>query len=243
MRMVKDFRRIAWESMQKDYWIAFVVSLVESVLAGSLVSVAIVIELARLLNKTAGISVQDAYRSPVSVTLIIILIIALVIASIWIIIQFLLGGTVNLGNCRYYVQLVEKKESKFSLLFSGVDSFGKALGLRCWQILWIFIWSVMLIVPGIIAAYRYSMSPYILAENPDMSVREAMRESKRIMHGNKLRLFRLYMSFIGWFILCVLTLGVGWPFLAPYVNAAVTAFYLDVSGQSYRMSWYIGSAN
>ncbi len=58
------------------------------------------------------------------------------------------------------------------------------------------------------------------------------------MHGNKLRLFRLQLSFFGWYLLTALSLGIGSVFLAPYVNAAVAAFYLEVSGQGYRLERY-----
>ena len=92
----------------------------------------------------------------------------------------------------------------------------------------ILVWLLLFIVPGIIAAYRYSMAPYIMAENPTMTAMEAIEESKRLMANNKWRLFCLQLSFIGWYILAALTAGIGGIFLAPYTKAAYTAFYLDL---------------
>ena len=90
----------------------------------------------------------------------------------------------------------------------------------------------MFIIPGLIAAYRYAMADYALCENSEMGVRDALRESSRMMKGNKWKLFCLELSFIGWRILSIFTFGVGQLFLAPYVGQAVAAFYHHVSGRA-----------
>ena len=86
----------------------------------------------------------------------------------------------------------------------------------------------LLIVPGIIKAYSYAMTPYILVDRPELSVRDAIRLSGRMMSGRKLDLFCLHLSFIGWMLLCILTLGIGILFLSPYMMTAQAAFYQDV---------------
>ena len=86
--------------------------------------------------------------------------------------------------------------------------------------------------PGWIAAYRYAMTPYILAEFPDISVMDALRESKRLMAGNKGRLFSLHLSFFGWILLVTFTFGIASIWLTPYMCTADAAFYLDVTGRS-----------
>ena len=98
-----------------------------------------------------------------------------------------------------------------------------------------FLWSLLFIVPGIIASYRYALAPYLMAENPDMGVMEAIARSKELMNGSKWRLFCLQLSFIGWNLLCVLTLGIGYLWLTPYQNAAEAAFYLEVTGRADAM--------
>lgn len=90
----------------------------------------------------------------------------------------------------------------------------------------------IMMLPGIIASYRYAMVPYLIAEFPELSVMDAMEESKRLMRGNKWRLFCLNFSFFGWIILVVLfTLGIGNLWLSPYIRAANAAFYLDITGR------------
>ena len=96
----------------------------------------------------------------------------------------------------------------------------------------IFLWTLLFIVPGIVAAFRYAMAPYVLAEHPELTASEAIEKSKQMMAGNKGRLFCLQLSFIGWFLLACLTWGVGFFFLAPYTKAAETGFYLDLTGRS-----------
>ena len=94
-------------------------------------------------------------------------------------------------------------------LFSRFDFFGKALLLNLYTALLTFLWSLLLVIPGIIATYRYSLAFYVLCDNPEMSVTECVNESKRLMDGHKGRLFCLHLSFIGWRLLSALTLGIG----------------------------------
>lgn len=89
----------------------------------------------------------------------------------------------------------------------------------------IVLWTLLFIIPGLIAAYRYAMAFYILADNPDMGIFEIIGESKRMMAGNKLKFFLLQFSFIGWAILSFITLGLGFIFLLPYLIAASVGFY------------------
>jgi len=115
-------------------------------------------------------------------------------------------------------------------LFSRFNCFGKAIGLSIVIGIKIWLWSLLFIIPGIIAWYRHSMAFYVMAEHPEIGVIDAIEESKRLMAGNKASLFILSLSFIGWRLLCILTCGVGFVFLIPYTNAATAAFYLRVSG-------------
>lgn len=92
----------------------------------------------------------------------------------------------------------------------------------------IVLWSLLLIVPGFYKAYEYAMVPYIVAEEPNIGTKEAFRRSKELMNGNRLRLFRLQLSFIGWYILSAIPLFAGFIFLAPYTNTAYALFYEEL---------------
>ena len=114
---------------------------------------------------------------------------------------------------------------------------GKAvLGLRLRQLLktvktmffrdlYIFLWTLLLVIPGIVKHYQYYLVPYILSENPDMDTRQALDVSRSMMEGNKFRVFVLELSFIGWLILGTLLCGVGTIFVAPYIEATKAELY------------------
>jgi uncharacterized membrane protein len=81
------------------------------------------------------------------------------------------------------------------------------------------------------------MIPYILAENPEISTHDAFAWSRDMMRGNKFRLFKLELSFVGWIFLSMFTFGIGALFLAPYTAAAYAEFYMEVSGSNYQMTF------
>ena len=88
-----------------------------------------------------------------------------------------------------------------------------------------FLWSLLFIIPGIIAAYSYSMTYFVMIDNPHLSPDEARKRSMELMEGNKLRLFYLHLSFFGWFLLCVLTFGILVFWVGPYIRCATAEFY------------------
>ena len=97
--------------------------------------------------------------------------------------------------------------------------------------IFIFLWTLLFIVPGIIKTYSYRLSYYILADNPSMSATEVRKRSIELMRGNKWRLFCLELSFIGWELLCILTLGILSFWVTPYYNAAIAEFYQSLLPQ------------
>ncbi len=120
----------------------------------------------------------------------------------------------------------EKFESRDA--FAGFNKFGRVLWLSIITNFFVIMWSLLLFIPGIIKAYAYSMAPYILADHPEMTAREALNESKRITDGYKGDLFLLQLSFLGWHMLAVLTGGLLYIWLAPYLNTAHSNYYLEL---------------
>jgi len=94
--------------------------------------------------------------------------------------------------------------------------------------LFILLWSLLLIIPGIIAALSYSMTFYILADDNSIGAMDAINKSKKMMYGYKWKYFCLGLRFLGWAILCILRLGIGFLWLSPYVHVSVTKFYEDI---------------
>ena len=97
--------------------------------------------------------------------------------------------------------------------------------------LFTFLWALLLIIPGIMKAFSYALTPYILLDEPELTARQAITRSCEIMEGRRWKLFCLYLSFIGWGILSLLTFGIGFLWLAPYMNASFAAFYEDARAE------------
>lgn len=115
--------------------------------------------------------------------------------------MLLVGGPLSLGISLFFLALFRRQLVEVSDVFLGFEKFGKALGLFVYMTLFIFLWTLLFIIPGIIAAIRYSQAFYILADDPEKGIRQCMDESKAMMKGNKLKYFCLELSFIGWLIL------------------------------------------
>ena len=152
---------------------------------------------------------------------------------IWLLVNLIVGGAVTLGYAQFNLNLVDDKDPHFSDIFSHMNRLWEGFCMQFFQGMMVFLWSLLFVIPGIIASYRYSMTPYILAENTELSVMEAITESKKMMRGNKFRLFCLELSFIGWDILATLTLGIGDLWVHPYREAARAAFYREISEARY----------
>ncbi len=150
-------------------------------------------------------------------------------------VQFIIGPFISLGLIQYNLDMLDRKDPGLGVLFEKSDLFGKALWLKIRGMIFIILWALLFVIPGIIKSYSYSMAGYILEENPQISAKEAMTISMDMMRGNKFRLLCLQLSFIGWAILCGLTMGIGLLWLNPYMNAAYTAFYNEVAQQYRKM--------
>lgn len=122
-------------------------------------------------------------------------------------------------------KLFEHVSVHVSDMFSGFPLFLKCLGLQLWMSLWILLWSFLFLIPGIIKTFSYSMAMYCLVENPELSIREALNESKHLTKGRKFDLFILALSFLGWSILAAFTCGLGLLFLYPYINMTMYCAY------------------
>ncbi len=180
-------------------------------------------------------------------------------AGVSTIYSILISGPMTLGYAMFSISIFRKRETSPAEVFYGFERFGKALGLYIVMLVFIILWALLLIVPGIIAAFRYSMCFYILADNPDIGIMEALNESKRMMRGNKSKLFCLNISFIGWaflaglpimigtavmvplsgmidysyYTVAIYILGVGFLWLTPYMEVSMIAFY-DIANGSLR---------
>lgn len=150
---------------------------------------------------------------------------------------FILGGTLQLGYADFLLKQHDGKEASFNDLFSKFDSFGTGFAQRFLRSLYEMLWTLLFIIPGIVKGYAYAMTPFILAEHPNMTASQAIRLSEDLMDGYKSDLFILDLTFIGWNILAAMTLNLGNIALNPYKNAAYAAFYRQIQAEKQYTSY------
>ena len=126
------------------------------------------------------------------------------------------------------LHVFRQKEIDLGLLFEGFSDYGRILGTKLLQAVYLFLWTLLLVIPGIIKYYSYAMVDYILKDDPEIRNNAAIEKSMAMMDGHKMQLFLLHLSFIGWAILCIFTFGIGFFFLDAYVGASTAAFYEDL---------------
>ena len=120
-------------------------------------------------------------------------------------------------------------EPKIEGLFEGFKvNYGKIIGTMFLMEIYVALWSLLLVIPGIIKMYSYAMTPYILKDEPELGADAVITKSMAMMRGNKMKLFLLDLSFIGWALLAIITCGIGFLWLSPYMVSARAAFYLDL---------------
>ena len=259
MKCAADFREIARNALRGKWAIAVLTGFLASLMGAGIATSGGGSSSSSNSNSTSSLF-QDFQATEFWMQFRTVLIAAIVILVIWIIITIVISGAAKLGYAIFNLKLVDNKEVAVSDLFSQFHRLGDGFCMNFLVGLFTFLWSLLLVIPGIIKQYSYAMTPYILAENPGMTATEAITESRRVMDGNKWRLFCLGFSFIGWELLCaapmLIALAVlsskavssgniaillwlipcsipsfiGSLFLNPYQEAAYAAVYRDVAG-------------
>lgn len=164
--------------------------------------------------------------------IIAIMFIGLILSLFGIAVDIFVYNPIEYGCQKFFKRSMDENQS-LGVMFNGFkDGYKNIVKVMFFRDLFVFLWSLLFIIPGIVKGYAYRLVPYILSENPSMSKDEALQESNRLMMGNKWKAFVLDLSFIGWNILCLLTWGVLDIFyVGPYRNATYAAFYEAVKAE------------
>lgn len=132
------------------------------------------------------------------------------------------------GLVVYFLRISRRQNADLGQLFDGYRDFVRIFLTKLLQEIYICLWMLLLIVPGIIKSYSYAMTDFVLADEPDLKYNAAIERSMELMDGNKTDLFLLDLSMIGWAILSILSLGIGFLFLVPYYQTAHAHFYEEL---------------
>lgn len=146
--------------------------------------------------------------------------------------SLVLIGPATVGLNFYYINANRGKEPQLEDIIDPFkDRFVETLIAGLLKNVFIFLWSLLLIIPGIIKSYSYFLTEYLMVFDKNIKGQDAITKSRTLMNGHKARLFYLHLSFIGWFILSILTFGIGAIFLMPYIKMAEVEFALDLLKQ------------
>lgn len=237
MKYAADFREIAREKLYGKWKLAILVCAIALFLGGTSaegLNLELEIEdtFANAVVQFSGVTVGSFGGGRSSLTGSFLLDYGktlLTVSAVLNIFTIVVGFIIEVGYKRFHLHLIDEREASLKDLFQYFYNWKTILIAGFLQVLYVIVGIFLLIVPGILAIFNYSMTSYILAENPELSASEAMRRSKEMLIGNRWRLFCLEISFIGWEILCAFTLGIGQLWLIPYKETAIAAFYREIS--------------
>ncbi len=174
---------------------------------------------------------KGKWNNPCALIFLILAIINLGVSAIpylGSVVSLLISGPLALGMAIIFLKLVRGEEISVEMIFAGFKDFTRSLTAGLLIFIYVFLWSLLLIIPGIIASFSYAMTFFIMADNPNLSANEAIKASKEMMRGHKTDLFLLELSFIGWILLSVLSFGIGFLWLGSYIYTANAIFYHEI---------------
>jgi uncharacterized membrane protein len=183
-------------------------------------------------------SLKNRWGLAVGGNVIYLILIALIqmVPRIGWIAYLILGGPLLLGWSVFFLSFSRNQDAQIAQLFDGFNRFVNGLVAYLLMTLFIILWTLLFIIPGIVAYLSYAQTFFILAENPQLEGRDALRRSKTLMKGNRLKLFFLFWRFFGWFLLGVLSLGIGFLWIMPYLATTLGRFYDDLQLQNKPLS-------
>ena len=221
-----DYRRVARENLQGNWPLSIGVCAIACILGGMSVGGSFIPEFSFRVDGQDISNINDLLNliTPAAFS-------AFGLGSLLALTSLVIGGTIELGFAQYLLKQYNHANFELHDLFSRFDRFGQGFAQKFLRGLYTILWSFLFVIPGIVKSYAYAMTPFIMAENPEMSASEAITASKELMDGHKGELFTLDLTFIGWGLLAALTLNLGHLALNPYHNAAYAAFYKDLTAK------------
>lgn len=206
--------------LKTSYWMPFLASLVIALTAGGIGS-----------GSRYTVSHEEwTYTTSNPLVILPIIIFGLVFMAIAIAVFVFLFSPLEMGARKFYIEYLNNNEnlSEIAFPFKSKSYFNIVKVLFITR-LFIFLWSLLLIIPGIIKAYQYKFVSYILAENPELTASEALDISTEMTQGHKMDMFVMDLSFIGWYILGAICFGVGVFFVNPYRDTSFAMLYMQLT--------------
>ena len=217
----------------RNYWACVLVAVVISLLVG----VPSGVEFETQLNQVGGTQISTTQLTLFGVPIVKNLLFGAAFGSIlFLLVSIFLSSVVEVGGCSFYAKNAFQN-AEFNELFFGFDKniYKNIVLVQFVRKVKIFLWSLLLIIPGIIKSYEYYMIPYILADNPNMDQDEVFALSKKMMDGHKMDVFVFELSFFGWSLLAAFTFGIlNIFYVNPYIYASKAEIYFELKKEIYE---------
>lgn len=186
------------------------------------------------LKQTAKDSLRGKYGIAIGTTFVAVIILSVlqVIPVVGSIGSIILTGAIEVGLAIVFLEIIRNWQCEFGDMLKGFNNFGTNCVAGILVAIYTALWSLLFVIPGIVKAYSYSMTYYILSDHPEMTANQAIAESQKMMNGHKARLFVLELSFIPWLLLVSITFGLAAFYVVPYMQATMAAFYEDLKTQN-----------
>lgn len=230
----KDLKRKGKAAFQRNYWNCVIAALILAIVLGGTTS---------SIRNNQPVNQNPGYAASQSGTLAQIEegIVSLVLGAVTfsfavagLALKMLLINPLEVGGSAFFSRNTLAPASLGNLLQGFRQSYGRNVGAMLLRDVFITLWSLLLVIPGIVKSYSYMLLPYILADSPELSASEAMDLSQKLMYGSKWKAFMMDVSFIGWYILNVFTVGLlGLFYVNPYHRAAKAEIYRTLRYSTY----------
>lgn len=234
----KELKSRAKQVLRTSYWKAFLVSLLLAIVGGWVPSCSNWGSSSGSTSSSFNFSdwhlgMEDISDGVGALILVIIVIVAIIAGLSAIAFSIFVLNPFKVNAQQYFKQASQGDVNMNYLLYAfGKGRYLGTVAAMFWSALLNFLWYLLLIIPGIVKSYAYSMVPYILGDNPTIGRKRAVQLSNQMTRGHKWRMFVLDLSFIGWFILGTLALGVGVLFVLPYYNSTKAELYVALRQQA-----------
>lgn len=226
----KELKARAKEILKVSYWKAFLISLIIAIAGGNNGGSSLNYrfngrDMERIKNQYNPF---NNYNGDMLGSIIAIALgIGLIIFLLFMLFRIFLGYVLEVGGRRYFTHGAQNDIDMNNLAYGFKNGRYKNIVMTMlWRAVLNFLWYLLLIIPGIIKSYAYRMVPYILSDNPNIGYKRAVELSNKMTNGQKMSMFILDLSFIGWYLLGALAFGIGVFFVMPYVNATNAELYL-----------------
>jgi len=211
-----EIKERAKDVLRKGYWKAFLVSLIILIVGGS-------------SNGSSSSNWRSEGQIDIDPQLLLGIIIGVGLFAVFaILFRIFIGSVIEVGGRKFFIQ-ADSSEPNINHVMSGFkNGYGNTVLTMFYRAILLIGWFLLLIIPGIIKSYAYTFVPYILADNPDIKPSRAIEMSNQMTNGHKFDMFVLDLSFIGWYLLGGLALGIGVLFVNPYRDATMAQLYLKL---------------